>query len=91
MNKTELIEKVAEESGITKTAATSAVNAVFSNIASALGSDSDKVAIAGFGTFAKSLRKARKGINPQTGATIQIAATNVVRFKPGKKLKDTVN
>ena len=91
MNKTELIEKVTEESEITKSAATLAVNAVFNNIASALGEDTDKVAIAGFGTFARSLRKARKGVNPQTGKTIEIAATNVVRFKPAKKFKDTIN
>jgi nucleoid DNA-binding protein len=90
MNKGDLINKVAEESNITKAQATTAVNAMFSAIGSALKGN-DKATIIGFGTFSVTRREARSGRNPRTGETITIAAKNVVKFKPGKDLMDSVN
>ncbi|MDG1298107.1 MAG: HU family DNA-binding protein [Saprospiraceae bacterium] len=90
MNKGDLINKVAEESSITKAQATTAVNAMFNAIGSAL-QGSDKATIIGFGTFSVTKREARSGRNPRTGETITIAAKNVVKFKPGKDLMDSVN
>lgn len=90
MNKGDLINKIAESADISKAQATDALNAVLDNIGEAL-KDGDKVTLIGFGTFSISERKARTGRNPQTGETIQIAAKNVVKFKPGKELSDSVN
>jgi nucleoid DNA-binding protein len=90
MNKGDLINKVAEESSITKAQATTAVNAMFNAIGSALQGN-DKATIIGFGTFSVTKREARSGRNPRTGETITIAAKNVVKFKPGKDLMDSVN
>lgn len=90
MNKTELITKVAEEAAISKKDATSAVEAVLSSISEAL-QGGDKVQLVGFGTFEVRERAARKGRNPQTGEEIDIAASKVPAFKPGKALKDAVN
>ncbi|WP_047153815.1 HU family DNA-binding protein [Aneurinibacillus tyrosinisolvens] len=90
MNKTELIQKVVETSGISKKDATRAVEAVFSSISEAL-KDGDKVQLIGFGNFDVRERAARKGRNPQTGAEIEIAASKAPAFTPGKALKDAVN
>jgi len=90
MNKGDLINKIAESADISKAQAGDALNAVLDGIESALKSG-DKVTLIGFGTFSVSRRDARTGRNPQTGATIQIAAKNVVKFKPGKELSDSVN
>lgn len=90
MNKTELVAKVAEVAELSKKDATSAVDAVFSTITESLQSG-DKVQLVGFGTFEVRERSARKGRNPQTGAEIDIAASKVPAFKPGKALKDAVN
>jgi DNA-binding protein HU-beta len=59
-------------------------------VTKALKKKNGKVTLVGFGTFQKVRRKARKGRNPQTGAPIKIKATNVVKFRPGKKLRDAV-
>ncbi|SDW58715.1 bacterial nucleoid protein Hbs [Marininema mesophilum] len=90
MNKTELIAQVAEKTNLTKKDATQAVDAVFNTITDALRSG-DKVQLIGFGNFEVRERAARKGRNPQTGEEIQIAASKVPAFKPGKALKDDVN
>lgn len=90
MNKAELIDAVAEASDISKASATRAVDAVIDNITDALKKD-EQVTLVGFGTFVVRSRAARSGRNPQTGATIQIAASKVPAFKPGKALKDAVN
>ncbi|SFS94254.1 HU family DNA-binding protein [Marininema halotolerans] len=90
MNKTELIAQVAEKTNLTKKDATQAVDAVFDTITEALRSG-DKVQLIGFGNFEVRERAARKGRNPQTGEEIQIAASKVPAFKPGKALKDDVN
>jgi DNA-binding protein HU-beta len=90
MNKGDLINKIAESAKITKAQASEALNAVLDGVADALKSG-DKVTLIGFGTFSVSTREARTGRNPQTGASIKIEAKNVVKFKPGKELSDSVN
>lgn len=90
MNKGELIEKVADMSGLTKKDADAAVNAFVDTIIGALKSD-EKVAIAGFGTFDVSKRKAREGRNPLTGEKIKIAASKSPKFKAGKSFKEELN
>ncbi|WOV85980.1 HU family DNA-binding protein [Sporosarcina oncorhynchi] len=89
MNKTELINSVAEAAGLTKKDATKAVEAVFDTIQSTLA-NGDKVQLIGFGNFEVRERAARKGRNPQSGAEIEIAASKVPAFKAGKALKDAV-
>jgi DNA-binding protein HU-beta len=90
MTKAELIEAMAKEAGISKAAAGSALDSFTASITKALKKKDGKVTLVGFGTFSKSRRKARKGRNPQTGETIKIKASNVVKFKAGKKLRDAV-
>lgn len=90
MTKADLVEKAAKEAKISKVAAATALNSFMTGITKALKKKDGKVTLVGFGTFSKVRRKARKGRNPQTGAPIKIKATNVVKFKPGKKLKDSV-
>jgi DNA-binding protein HU-beta len=90
MTKAELVEKMAKDAGISKVAASAALSSFMEGIAKALKKKDGKVTLVGFGTFSKTRRKARKGRNPQTGAPIKIKACNVVKFKPGKKLKDSV-
>jgi DNA-binding protein HU-beta len=90
MNKADLIEKMANNADITKTAAATALDSLLDGITVTL-QQGGKVTLVGFGTFAVSHRKARTGRNPQTGATIQIGAKNVPKFSAGKALKDSVN
>ena len=87
MTKSELIEIMANDAGITKVAAEAALKSMQNGIAQALKKKDGKITLTGFGTFSKGHRKARKGRNPQTGQEIKIKATNVVKFKPGKKLR----
>jgi len=90
MTKVELVEKMAKDASITKTAAGAALGSFMDGITKALKKKDGKVTLVGFGTFSKVRRKARKGRNPQTGETIKIKASNAVKFKAGKKLKDAV-
>lgn len=90
MTKAELIEMMANDAGITKTQADAALKSFIDGVTKALKKKDGKVTLVGFGTFQKSRRKARKGRNPKTGEEIKIKATNVVKFKPGKKLKEAV-
>ena len=90
MNKNELISKVAETSGLTKADAARAVDGVLDSISSSLSSKQE-VHLAGFGTFTVTHRKATTGRNPRTGAPIQIAASNMPKFRPGKGLREAVN
>jgi len=90
MNKGDLVNAVASSAGITKAQATEAVNAVFGSIENTL-KNGGSASFVGFGTFGVSKREAREGRNPATGATIKIAASNQVKFKAGKALKDSVN
>lgn len=89
MNKTELINKVSEKSGLGKKDAEKAVNAFTETITESLKSG-NSVQLVGFGSFQVKARAAREGRNPQTGKAIKIAATNVPSFKAGQKLKDAV-
>ncbi|MFC7391560.1 HU family DNA-binding protein [Scopulibacillus cellulosilyticus] len=89
MNKTDLINAVAESAQLSKKDATAAVDSVFQNIADAL-KEGSKVQLIGFGNFEVRERSARKGRNPQTGEEIDIPASKVPAFKPGKALKDAV-
>ena len=90
MTKAEMIEKIAGDAGITKVAASAALDAFLEGVTGALKKKDGKVTLVGFGTFAKVRRKARKGRNPQTGEVIKIKAGNVVKFRPGKKLADSI-
>ncbi len=90
MNKSELIDAVADSADISKAAAGRAVDAMVDSITAALKKD-DQVTLVGFGTFSVRTRAARSGRNPRTGETIKIKASKVPAFKPGKALKDAVN
>ena len=90
MTKSEFIDQVAEKAGLSKKDAGDAVDAVLSTIESTLKSGGD-VVFSGFGKFSVSARAAREGRNPATGATIQIAASNVPKFSAGAALKKAVN
>lgn len=90
MNKGELVEKIAESTGLTKKDSEAAVNSFIEVVEKAL-KKKDKVAIAGFGTFDVSSRKARTGRNPKTGEEIKIPASKCPKFKPGKSFKDSLN
>lgn len=90
MTKAELVDVMAKDAGISKVAAAEALNSFITNVTKALKKKDGKVTLVGFGTFSKVKRKARKGRNPQTGAEIKIKASNVVKFKAGKKLKDAI-
>lgn len=85
MNKADLIAKIADDTGITKTQANAALDSFTEAVTKAL-KGGGKVTLVGFGTFLVSKRKSRKGRNPQTGAEITIKARKVARFKAGKEL-----
>ncbi|RPK14797.1 HU family DNA-binding protein [Priestia endophytica] len=89
MNKTELVNAVAEQSELTKQDATKAVDALLKTISDTLSKE-EKIQLIGFGTFEVRERAARTGRNPQTGEEMQIAASKVPAFKPGKELKEAV-
>lgn len=86
----DLSSSVATATGMKKTEAAKAVSAVLGGIQDAL-SKGEKVSITGFGVFEVSERPEREGRNPQTGASIKIAASKAVKFKPGKGMKDAIN
>jgi len=90
MNKSELINAIAEESGLTKADAGRALDATIQSVSNAL-QGGDSVSLIGFGTFSVKERSARTGRNPQTGEAIQIKASKIPSFKAGKTLKDSVN
>jgi DNA-binding protein HU-beta len=90
MNKSELIEAMAAEAGISKAAAGKALSGMMGAVKSTL-KKGGKVSLVGFGSWDVSKRAARNGRNPQTGETIKIAAKNVVKFKAGSELKNAVN
>ncbi len=90
MNKGDLIESVANHSGLSKADAGRAVDAVLETITASLVK-ADKVTLPGFGTFSTSERAARSGRNPSTGETIKIKAKTIAKFKPGSKLTEAVN
>jgi len=89
MTKADLVEKMAKDADISKAAAGKALDSLIDAIVKTV-KKGNKVALVGFGTFSVSKRKARTGRNPQTGATIKIAARKVPRFAAGKAFKDAV-
>lgn len=89
MNKSELIDAVADAADISKAAAGRAIDGAIDAISAAL-KKGDQVTLVGFGTFSVKERAAREGRNPQTGATIQIKASKTPAFKAGKAFKDAV-
>ena len=90
MNKTEFVDAVAEKADVQKSDAAKIVDSMVDVIGDTL-KNGDQITLIGFGTFLVSKREARKGRNPRTGEEIQIAASNVPRFKPGKALKESIN
>ena len=90
MNKPDIVAVVARSSGISKASADNAVDAIFSAITDALRKGED-VRLVGFGTFSTRRRAAHQGRNPRTGEAIQIPASTLPKFKPGRPLKDAVN
>ncbi|MCX6807248.1 MAG: HU family DNA-binding protein [Patescibacteria group bacterium] len=89
MTKGDLVKVVASKTGMSNRAANAALEAVLKAISTALVKG-DKVTLTGFGTFMVSPRAARKGVNPRTGAVINIKASKAARFKAGKNLRDAV-
>jgi DNA-binding protein HU-beta len=90
MNKSDLIDAMAEDAGVTKAAAKKALESFLGNVEGSL-KKGNRVSLVGFGSWSVSRRAAREGRNPQTGKTIQIAAKNVVKFKAGSDLQTSVN
>ena len=90
MNKSDLIDAMAGDAGVTKAAAKKALESFLGNVQGSL-KNGNRVSLVGFGSFSVSRRAARDGRNPQTGATIKIKAKNVVKFKAGSDLSDAVN
>lgn len=90
MNRSDLVRHVAGETGMTRSAAEVAVNSMLSGIAGSLARG-EAVSPAGFGTFGTRSRPARVGRNPRTGESLEIAASTVVTFKPGRSLRASVN
>ena len=89
MNKSELVEQIAQRSGLSKDQVGEALGATIAAIEEGLAAGED-IAITGFGKFSVAHRNAREGVNPSTGQRIQIAATKAPRFSAGSKLKDAV-
>ena len=90
MNKSELIDAMAADAGISKAAAKAALDSLTENVTKSL-KKGKRVSLVGWGTWSISKRKARTGRNPQTGESIKIKAKNVVRFKAGSKFDGAVN
>jgi DNA-binding protein HU-beta len=90
MNKTELIDAMASDAGVSKAAAKKALESFLGNVSGSL-KGGNRVSLVGFGSWSVTRRAARDGRNPQTGATIKIAAKNVVKFKAGADLSSSVN
>jgi DNA-binding protein HU-beta len=89
MNKTDLVEKIAKSSGLTKADAGRAVDALIDSVTEALRKN-DSVTLMGFGTFAVNSRAERVGCDPRTRAAIKIKAAKVPKFRPSKALRDAV-
>jgi DNA-binding protein HU-beta len=90
MNKQELVDAIAAESGLSKKDSKEALDALVKTVGATL-KKGDNISLVGFGSFSVIQKAARTGKNPQTGKPIQIAAKKAVKFKPGKELADSVN
>lgn len=91
MNKSELIDAMANDAGISKMAAKAALESFISNVTSTLQQKDGKISLVGFGTFSVAERAARQGINPSTKEPINIEAKMVAKFKAGAELSNAVN
>ena len=89
MNKAELVQEVANQTGLTRKTSREAVDAIISSIRDSLTRE-EKITLVGFGTFQVMERKARKGVNPQTRESIQIPAKKVPKFVAGRSLREAV-
>jgi len=89
MNKKDLVDRIANGAEINKSKAEAALNALLDGVRDAL-KEEEKVSLVGFGTFSVARRAARKGRNPQTGASIDIAASKAPKFSPSKELKKAI-
>lgn len=89
MTKADLVDKIAAKANLTKAGAERSLNAFLDAVKDALAADG-KLTLTGFGTFAVEVRQARTGRNPRTGEEIKIPASKVVKFRPGKTLKDSI-
>jgi DNA-binding protein HU-beta len=90
MNKTDLVNSIAKQTGLSKSKSNEAIDAFVATVTESL-SNGEKVTLVGFGTFTTSQREARKGRNPKTGEVINISAKTVARFKAGSDLSKSVN
>ena len=90
MNKSELVEAISNETGLTKTKSNEVINTIIRTISESLAKG-DKVSLTGFGTWSTNTRPERKGRNPKTGEEITISSKTVAKFKPGNELTKTVN
>ena len=90
MTKAELVGKMAKDAQISKVAASKALNSFIDGITKGIKKRNSRVTLVGFGTFQNVYRKTRKGRNPQTGEVIKIKGRNVVKFRAGKKLRDSI-
>lgn len=90
MNKAQLVDQIAAKSELSKADAGKALDAFVASVTDALA-DGERISLVGFGSFSVDRRDARTGRNPRTGEEIQIAAKNVVKFKPGAGLSNSVN
>lgn len=90
MNKTQLIDAIAEETGLTKVDSRKALDAFMKVVGDTL-EDGEKVTLVGFGSFSVTHRPSRMGRNPRTGQPLKIKARNAVRFRPGSRLNEKVN
>jgi DNA-binding protein HU-beta len=90
MNKSELIDAAAASTGLPKSDVTKTLDSILGNISDAV-QKGDRVSLSGFGTFERRERSARTGRNPQTGETLQVAASKAPAFKPAKAFRDAVN
>lgn len=90
MTKADLVEKITAKANLTKAAAERALNAFLASVEESLAKD-DKLTLTGFGTFVVETRKERQGRNPRTGETLTIPACKMVKFRPGKMLKDALD
>jgi DNA-binding protein HU-beta len=90
MNKSDLINRVSEDTGLTKTKSSQVIEAIINAFKTSLSND-EKVTLVGFGSFSTTTRKSRKGRNPKTGESILIPQKKVVKFKSGTYLSDSIN
>lgn len=91
MTKAQLIEQMAKDAGVSKAEAGKVLDSLFDSIEQAIKEEDGRATLTGFGTFSRSYRKARQGVNPATGEKMAIEARHAIKFKAGKTLKDAIS